>query len=335
MPRTASKRARSAAIAAVLWIGAGLPAPAAEERAAGLPPDLLDAVVRIATRVPPDARTAPYLGTERVGSGVVIDGDGLIVTIGYLVMEAMAAEVTGRLGKPVLATIVGFDNESGLGLLRAQEKLGLRPLRLGRAGALAERMPVLLASAGHAQPATIVSRRVFAGYWEYLLEDAIFTVPPLADWGGAALIGPDGKLLGIGSLQVPDAMGLPVPAPGNMFVPIDRLEPVLADLLTAGRPGGAHHPWLGLNLAPLGDGLVVIRVSNDGPAAKAGLSRGDRVLAVAGQKVRELADFYRKIWAQGAAGVAVPLTVEQDGERREIRVPSVDRYRYLKLNSSY
>lgn len=328
MARTAFKLI----LAIALWLGVGLPARA--ERAT-LPPDLLDAVVRIGTHVPPDARTAPYLGTEREGSGVVIDGDGLIVTIGYLVMEAMTAEVTGRSGKPVLATIVGFDNESGLGLLRAQDKLGLRPLRIGRAGDLAEATPVLLASAASARPATIVSRRVFAGYWEYLLEDAIFTAPPLEDWGGAALIGADGKLLGIGSLRVPDAAGGRTPLPGNMFVPIDRLEPVLADLLTAGRPGGAHHPWLGLNLAALGDGLVVMRVNGDGPAAKAGLARGDRVLAVAGQEVRDLADFYRKIWAQGAAGVAVPLTVEQDGERREIRVPSVDRYRYLKLNSSY
>ena len=292
-------------------------------------------MVRIQTRVPPDARTAPYLGTEREGSGVVIDGDGLIVTVGYLVMEAMAAEVTGRSGKPVLATIVGFDNESGLGLLRANEKLGVRPLRIGRAGQLSEQAPVLLASAGQAQPATVVSRRAFVGYWEYLLEDAIFTAPPLADWGGAALIGTDGRLLGIGSLQVPNAAGPRTAVPGNMFVPIDRLEPVLADLLTTGRPGGAHHPWLGLNLAPVGDGLVVMRVNADGPAAKAGLSRGDRVLEVAGQRVSDLADFYRRIWAQGEAGVAVPLTVEQDGQRRELRVPSVDRYRYLKLNSSY
>jgi S1-C subfamily serine protease len=328
------RQMRRLALLGTVLLGAALPAPAAEERAA-LPPDLLDAVVHIATRVPPDARSADTLGTEREGSGVVIDGDGLIVTIGYLVMEAMTAEVAAREGKPLSATIVGFDNESGLGLLRATAKLGVRPLRIGHAGELAEQAPVLLASAGRAQPATIVSRRVFAGYWEYLLDDAIYAAPPLADWGGAALIGTDGRLLGIGSLLVPNAAGLHTSVPGNMFVPIDRLEPVLADLLTSGRPGGAQHPWLGLNLAPVGDALVVMRVNSGGPAAKAGLSRGDRVLEVAGQKVHDLADCYRRIWALGEAGVAIPLTVEQDGQRREISVPSIDRYRYLKLNSSY
>jgi S1-C subfamily serine protease len=319
----------------LIVLAALLPVHATEERANPLTPALLDAVVHVETRIPPDARTASYLGTEREGSGVVIDSDGLIVTIGYLVMEAMAAQVTGPDGKTVLASVVGFDNESGLGLLRANEKLGVKPLRIGSASGLHEKTPALVASASDTQPVIVTSRRSFAGYWEYLLEDAIFTAPPIEDWGGAALIGADGRLLGIGSLLVPNAIKGADPHPGNMFVPIDLLEPVLADLLTTGRPSGPARPWLGLNLAPSGDGLVVMRVSADGPAKKAGIERGDRVLAVAGQPIRDLADFYRKVWAQGAAGVAVPLTVEQDSIRRELSVPSIDRYRYLKLNTSY
>src|SRR6266852_2039277 len=187
------------------------------------------------------------------------------------------------------------------------------------------------ASSRCASAAPIVSRRSFAGSWEYLLEDAIFTAPAVDEWGGAALIGADGRLIGIGSLLVPDARPGRTPEAGNMFIPGDRLMPVLGDLLTLGRPGAAGHPWLGVNLATVGDALLVTRVSAEGPAAKGGLARGDRVLAVAGRKVRDLADFYRKVWALGSAGVAVPLTIEQDGARRDVKIPSIDRYRYLKL----
>jgi S1-C subfamily serine protease len=313
------------------------PARAGEEDAArpNLTRDLVKAVLRVDVQVPPGARTARYLGTERHGTGVLIDGDGLIVTIGYLITEAMAAQVTGPSGKPVIATIVGFDSDSGLGLLRANEPLGVKPIRLGHAAPLAAKETVLLASAGEVQPGQVTARRPFAGYWEYLLDDAIFTEPPLDDWSGAALIGADGTLLGIGSLLVPNTSGGGGLHPGNMFVPIDHLKPVLADLLTLGRPGDPPHPWLGVNVAPAGDGLVIMRVSQESPADKAGLSRGDRVLAVAGQPVKDLADFYRKVWAQGDAGVSVPLTVQQDGERHEVKVPTMDRYRYLKLDTTY
>jgi len=308
-------------LAAALLLLAAHSAAAADKNSAQSSA-LLDAIVRIETHIPADARTAPYLGTARAGSGVVIDSDGLILTV-------------TRDGKPVLATVVGLDNESGLGLLRATAPLGVKPLRLGRAQGLAERTPALVASGGNVQAATIVSRRSFAGSWEYLLEDAIFTAPAVDEWGGAALIGADGRLIGIGSLLVPDARPGRTPEAGNMFIPVDRLMPVLGDLLTLGRPGAAGHPWLGVNLAAVGDALLVTRVSAEGPAAKGGLARGDRVLAVAGRKVRDLADFYRRVWALGSAGVAVPLTIEQDGARRDVKIPSIDRYRYLKLDTSY
>ena len=309
--------------------------PAAAEQKTALTPALLDAVVRVETHIPGDARTARYLGTTRQGSGVVIDSDGLILTVGYLVTEAMGAQVTTRQGKAVPAAVVGLDNESGLGLLRATEPLGVKPLRLGHAKGVGEQTMALIASGGNVQAATIVSRRAFAGSWEYLLDDAIFTAPAFDEWGGAALIGADGRLLGIGSLLVPDARPGRAPEAGNMFIPVDRLAPVLGDLLTLGRPGTAGHPWLGVNAAAIGDTLLVTRVSAGGPAAKAGLAHGDRILAVAGRKVKDLADFYRKIWALGSAGVTVPLTIEQNGARREIKIPSIDRYRYLKLETSY
>jgi S1-C subfamily serine protease len=298
-----------------------MPAAAAAEQKSALTPALLDAIVRIETHVPTDARTAGYLGTKRDGSGVVIDSDGLILTVGYLVTEAMGAQLTTRQGKTVPAAVVGLDNDSGLGLLRATEPLGVKPLRLGHAKGLGEKTMALIASGSNVQAATIVSRRAFAGSWEYLLDDAIFTAPAFDEWGGAALIGADGRLLGIGSLLVPDARPGRMPEAGNMFIPVDRLLPVLGDLLTLGRPGSVGHPWLGMNVAAIDGTLLVMRVSADGPAAKAGVTHGDRVLAVAGHQVKDLADFYRKIWALGSAGVTVPLALEQDGARRDVKIP--------------
>jgi S1-C subfamily serine protease len=323
----------SAVVAVLLLLFAGKGTVAAEPEG-GLA-ERLEAIVRVHTEIPADARTAAYLGTERNGSGVVIDDAGLVVTIGYLITEAMGAEVTTGAGRVSRADVVGFDIASGLGLLRAAEPLAVKPLPIGAATELPEKTPVVVAGFGgpeQVQPAVVVSRRAFAGYWEYLLEDAIFTTPPHPAWSGAALLGPDGKLTGIGSLVVSEAEA---DLPGNMFVPIDRLRPVMGDLLALGRPSTPPRPWLGVNLRELDDGLVVGRVASDGPSDKAGVRHGDRVTAIGGVPVHELADFYRRLWRQGDAGVTVQLGVTRQGEEREIEVKTIDRYRYLKLDTTY
>jgi branched-chain amino acid transport system permease protein len=299
------------------------------------PAQQLEAVVRIHAEIPAEARTAATLGTKRDGSGVVIDDGGLVVTIGYLITEAMAAEVTTVSGKTSRADIVGFDSESGLGLLRAAEPLPVKPMPIGTAGGLVEKTPVVVAGHGGAdaaQPAVVISRRTFAGYWEYLLEDAVFTAPPFAGWSGAALIAPDGRLAGIGSLIVSDAdQGIP----GNMFVPIDKLLPVMGDLIALGRPSAPPRPWLGANFDESGGTLVVRRVAPDGPADKAGLRHGDRVTEIDDAPVRGLAEFYRALWSRGTAGVAVKLSLRRQAQDREIEVKTMDRYRYLRLDTTY
>src|SRR5271165_3315530 len=229
----------SRAIVSALLLFSGPGAVAAEPE--GELAHLLEAVVRVHAEIPTDARTAAYLGTQRDGAGVVIDDAGLVVTIGYLITEAMGAEVTTGSGRVSRANVVGFDVNSGLGLLRAAAPLAVKPMPIGTAKGLAEETPVVVAGAGGpeaAQPAVVVSRRTFAGYWEYLLEDAIFTAPPHPTRSGAALLGPDGKLAGIGSLVVSDAKP---DLPGNMFVPIDRLLPVMGDLMALGRQIGRAH----------------------------------------------------------------------------------------------
>jgi serine protease Do len=300
--------------------------------------ELAAAVVRIKTHINPEGRTIEGLGRDREGSGVLIDSDGLVLTIGYLMVEAYAAEVVTNEGRTVPASVVGYDHESGFGLLRTLEPLKLKPMPLGKSSEVKERDPVLVASFGGAAmvaPAYIVAKREFAGSWEYMLDDALFTSPPHPAWSGAALIDRAGKLVGIGSLIVGDAVGGGDKTPGNMFVPIDRLPPILADLIASGRISGPGRPWLGLNAEELRGRLFVSRVTPGGPADKAGVKRGDVIVGVKGEPPRNLADFYRKVWAQGDAGVSVPLEVLQDSEVRRVEIKSINRLEHLKLKSTF
>lgn len=298
----------------------------------------LSAVVRVRTVVPGDARTAESLGRSREGNGVVIDQGGLVLTIGYLMVEATGVEVMSTDGRSVPAQVIGYDHESGFGLLRALAPLKAKPLAIGRSADLKAQDPVLIAGFGGAAtaaPGFVVARREFAGSWEYLLDDAIFTAPPYLNWSGAALIDRTGRLVGIGSLIVGDTTGGTAGIPGNMFVPIDRLKPILADLIAEGQSSAPPAPWLGLAAEEVQGRLLVVRVTPDGPAARAGVQPGDIITGIGNDTPRGLADYYRKMRARGPAGTAVPLTLQQGGERRSITIVSDDRRKHLKLKSSF
>ncbi len=302
----------------------------------------LDSLVAVHATVPADARTADALGTEREGSGVVIGPDGLVLTIGYLILEAISAEITLQDDRVVPAEIVAYDYETGFGLLRPLDDTGLPPIKFGDSTGLEQDNPVLVASfttpaaqTPEATAAYVVSRREFAGYWEYLLPDAIFTAPPHLSFGGAALIGSDGRLLGIGSLFVSDAADGGMHLAGNMFVPIDALKPILADLRAHGQSQGPRRPWLGVFTEEVRGHLFVYRVAPGGPADRAGLKVDDVILGVAGSPVESMADFYKRIWALGDPGVEVPVTVLSAGRVHDLAITSGDRYDYLKLDPSY
>jgi S1-C subfamily serine protease len=300
--------------------------------------ELVSAVVRVNTHIAPDGRTVQGLGREREGSGIVIDSAGLVLTIGYLMVEAYAAEVVDNNGRTVPADVVGYDHESGFGLLRAIEPLKLKPMALGKSAEIKEGDPVLVASFGGTAMvagAYVVAKREFAGSWEYMLEEALFTAPPHPAWSGAALINREGKLVGVGSLIVGEAVSGSDKTPGNMFVPIDQLAPILGDLISAGRKTGPGRPWLGLNTEELRGRLFVSRVTPEGPAEKAGIKRGDVVVGVNGEKPKNLADFYRKVWTQGSAGASIALDVLQDSEVKRLNVKSINRLDHLKLKSTF
>lgn len=296
----------------------------------------LSAVVALGTTVPADAFTADILGTERAGNGVLIREDGLVLTIGYLVTEAQSVWMTLVDGRVVQGHVLAYDYETGFGLVQALGRVDVPPLPLGSSGAVPIGARTVVAGAGGragALAARVVAKQEFAGYWEYLLEEAIFTAPGHPHWGGSALIGPEGELLGIGSLQLEQARGPGRTEHLNMIVPIDLLPPILDDLLTRGRANRPARPWLGLYAAEHQDRVVVAGLATGGPAEKAGLRTGDAILAVAGEEVGDLAGLFRRVWERGSAGIDVPLRLDRDGRVLDVSLASVDRSSLLKAPS--
>ncbi len=327
-------------IGAFFMLTACAAAPAGKAAADDSTEHLFDAVLGVIAQVPATARTAEFLGTRRLGSGVLIDDHGLVLTIGYLIMEAQSTAVIGPDGEIVAADIVAFDHETGFGLLRARSPVNAVPLKLGVSKNLKEGTPVLAVShGGQGTPnavvaARIVSRRPFAGYWEYLIEDALFSVPPVAEYGGAALIDGNGRLIGIGSLIVNDAVPSHQPVFGNMFVPVDLLAPVIGDLIATGRRSTPGAPWLGVRIDEAEGRVFITRLSMGGPGEAAGLKPGDIIIGVDGKRVSGMEDYLRKVRHYGRAGDDIPLDVVPraagDLTIRRVRVPSIDRHDWLQ-----
>jgi S1-C subfamily serine protease len=295
----------------------------------------LGGVLGLQATIPDDAFTASTLGTERAGSGVLIRPDGLVLTIGYLITEAEAIWLTSSIGGAVPGHVIGYDQETGFGLVQALGRLNVSPIELGTGIRVGAGDKVVVAAEGgrrHAIAATVVARQEFAGHWEYLLDRAIFTAPAHPFWGGAGLIAADGSLIGVGSLHVQRSNGRELRRDVNMIVPIDLLPAILDDMMTYGRPNRPPRPWLGLYATEIEDenAVVVAGMSDRGPASRSGLKPGDRILAVRDDPVSSLASFWRRVWASGAAGCEVVLQVMRDKDQITVRVPSADRTRLLK-----
>jgi S1-C subfamily serine protease len=308
--------------------------PAAQPRPEDYGYDLeraLSSIVALHTIVPPDAFTAETLGLERAGNGVLID-DNLVLTIGYLITEAETVWLHYGDGRVAAGHALGFDQETGFGLVQALERLDLPALPLGSAAKVDIGERVVVGGAGgrvRSLSARIAARQEFAGYWEYLLDEAIFTHPAHPNWGGTGLIAPSGDLIGIGSLQV-ERVHESRNEQLNMIVPIDLIKPILNDLRKYGRVDKPARPWLGLYSTEVEDRIVIVGIAPKGPAARAELKTGDVVVSVAGERVSSLAAFYRKVWSLGQAGVAVPLTLYREGVTFDVAVNSSDRAKFLR-----
>lgn len=286
----------------------------------------LDALVAIRCEIPEDAFTAQTLGTDRGGNGIVID-DGLILTIGYLITEAENVWITTQRGAVVQGTPLAYDQATGFGLIRAFGRLPATSILRGRPDTCGKGDRVYVLSHGgraHALKARVSDRREFAGYWEYLLDNALYTAPAHPEWSGAAVLDGNGLLVGVGSLLVQEMVdGREVQ--GNMAVPIDLLEPILPALLATGRSGLPPRPWLGLYAGQAQGQLVVGGVTEGGPAAQAGVREADLIIDVAGERVNTLAAFLKAVWRQGPAGTPIALTLARDGDLRRVVIASVDR----------
>ena len=293
---------------------------------------VMQSVVAIQARTDDDASTARTLGQRRQGSGVVI-GPDLVLTIGYLLIEAQSVDLIDRQGRRVPAQVKAVDTVSGFGLVRSLVPLRLEPVPLGDSDVVKAPAKVLTLGQGEVEltELQVVSRKPFAGNWEYLLETPLMTLPAVNNWSGAGLFDEAGQLIGLGSLLVPDVFGDSKPMPGNLYVPLNELKPQLVELLRNGKRTGPAQSWLGISSqAVRGGGLMVQRVTPESPASQAGIQAGDVLVALQGRVIDNLPDFYRQLWTSGPAGSTLEITVKRLGQERKIRITTGDRALSLK-----
>lgn len=336
---TIRRRRGALALTAALLLGTACPAFAQADRpqAAAESSRALEraanAVVGLQATAVAGAGSARTLGQARQGSGVVIDAEGLVLTIGYLILEAEQVQLVTDDQRRIPARVVAYDLATGFGLVRALAPLKLEPVPLGRARALEESQPLMIASGGEAgaiSAVQLVSRRPFAGYWEYLVDDALFTAPPRPDHSGAGLFNERGELVGIGSLIVGDAAGGSRRLAGNMFVPVDLLPPILPELIARGRSSGSERAWMGVNCVEMAGRVRIVRVTEDSPADVAGLEVGDQILRLDGRPVPTLEALWRALWQGSGSRRAVQLEIERGGQAQTLTVHTVDRAATLR-----
>ncbi|MFM8880965.1 MAG: S1C family serine protease [Betaproteobacteria bacterium] len=307
-------------------------ATSAQAQSRDITKQIMQSVVALQVSADPESPSSRSLGPQRIGTGVVI-GENLILTVGYLLIEAEDIDVLDHQQRRLPANVAAYDPASGFGLVKTLVPLKLQAVRMGDSDGL--KLPRRLLTLGQSEKELtelfLVSRKPYAGNWEYLVDAPLMTIPAVNNWSGAGLFDDDGALIGIGSLVVADATGGFNPRPGNLYLPINLLKPILDDLLANGRRSGPAQAWLGIHSQEHPDGgLQIQRLSPDGPAALAGLQRGDRILALDNTAITGLSDFYRRLWSKGPAGSRVELTFLREGIRRKVQITSADRLASLR-----
>jgi S1-C subfamily serine protease len=294
-----------------------------------------DAVLGVRVLAIEDAASNDTLGPARQGSGVVIGSDGLVLTIGYLILEADQVQLLLDDGRVLPARVVAYDPATGFGLVQSLAPLRVEPVPFGDTSRLKGDDPLMVVSGGEqgsVSLARVVAQRPFAAYWEYELDTALFTAPARTDHPGAALFNAQGELLGIGALLVRDALGEDglFMMPGNLFVPIDLLKPILDELRSHGSSLRSRRAWIGVSCIEQGGALRVVRVSVDSPAELAGLRPGDRIVSIDGTEVMELSALWHQLWTGGQPERDITLDIRRNGEARQLKMHTVDRMTTLK-----
>ncbi len=288
----------------------------------------LASIVTVKTKIPKDAFTAGILGTERSGNGVLIQNDGLILTIGYLIAEAKDVWLISAEGKTLAGHVVGYDYDTGFGLVQALGDLGLPTSQLSDSKAEVSEKELVLGGCGglsYAVQVAVSERKAFTGYWEYVLDDAIYTTPAHPNWGGAALFDHKGNVSGIGSLFVDNISRQQPGRQGNLCVPTELLTPVLTEICQYGQKLSPARPWLGFFVSMIDNQFLIVGAYEEGPASKAGLKVGDCIEKVAGSTPADLGHFFKSIWEEGPAGSEIPLSIRRGANRFEVIVESANR----------
>jgi len=286
--------------------------------------------------VPETAMTSELLGTERNSHAVQISQDGLLLTVGYSVMEASEIWLTNRKGQTTEAILLAQDYDSGLALLRPLSPIGLLTLETATTDKLHEgqELSVLASNEKELIPVDLFAVEEFAGRWEYVLDRGLFTFPLYERWSGAALLDSAGKLVGLGSL----ALGMRNPEgevePGNLFIPVELVMPHIEHLRDHGQKPGTLRPWLGTLVEEHDSELYVVGLYHGAPAARAGIKPGEIILSVARQPVTSMAGFFRSIWHYGPAGTAIPLTLSDGNKTREVVLDTTDRNSFFMQHAA-
>lgn len=289
---------------------------------------VVPATVSIRSVTPQRHPSARLLGTERMGSGAIIDAEGHILTVGYVVMGARTIEVTLPDQQQFPATLVCQDFESGIAILQTPAR-DLPTVPLGHSSSLKEGDKVIIVAATDqtqrmASPGFISALRPFEAYWEYMLDQAILTTAMNPGFGGGPLLDSLGQMIGVLSLNLNSTKEM------TLAIPIDLFHRVKEGVFTFGsitdrRP----RPWVGMYSEPVEGGVAVIGLIPNGPASRAGMEVKDVILEVNNAEATGRRELYELMW-RNRAGDELTFTVQRGEEVLDIRVTSMDRAEFYR-----
>jgi S1-C subfamily serine protease len=288
---------------------------------------VVPATVAVAVEVPETHPSAAILGTERLGTGVVVDRAGLLLTVNYVVIGASSVEVTLLDETRVDGRVVAHDFASGLAVIEISAH-GLAALDLCPSSALGVGQDIfIVAAAGEnkrrANSGMITSIAPFDAYWDYSLDRAITTTAMNPGLGGAPLLDSHGRVAGIASLDLNEIGRF------TLAIPVDDFLTHRNELLQHGRRvSRPARAWVGLYCYTFRDHVVIAGVLPGTPAEQAGLAAGDVVLTVDGQTIANRHELYSALWLH-RPGDVLEFRVFRNNAVKRLAVPSGDAEKFF------